>query len=214
MFPIVGMLLGLVIVIVSLLVHPFLGVIPFGGVLVGVDVVITGGLHLDGVADCGDGLIAPLSREKRLLVMAEPQIGAFGAITVGTVLLLRFSYLSSSFGFGALIIGGYGLSRAIMALLVISQKPARSNSMIGVFGLTKESETKSIMAVLIVEVVAIVAVMTLLEGARPLVGIVFGSLLAILVVWRARSCLGGVTGDVLGAAGVAFEVGFFLSAIR
>src|SRR5689334_15724319 len=40
-------------------------------------VALTGGLHLDGLADCCDGLLASTSVERRLEIMKDPHIGAF-----------------------------------------------------------------------------------------------------------------------------------------
>ena len=47
---------------------------------------LTGGLHLDGFADCCDGLLASVSAEKRLIIMKDPTVGTFAA--VGLILLL------------------------------------------------------------------------------------------------------------------------------
>ena len=41
-------------------------------------VAITGGLHLDGVADCGDGLPVEVPRERRLEIMKDSRLGTFG----------------------------------------------------------------------------------------------------------------------------------------
>ena len=66
-----------------------------GAIAVVADLALTGLLHFDGLADAGDGLLAPLTRERRLAAMADPAIGAFGALTVGAVLLLRFGAFAS-----------------------------------------------------------------------------------------------------------------------
>ena len=51
-------------------------------IAVGVDALLTGMLHLDGLADSGDGLVPPLPRARRLAVMADPAVGAFGLASV------------------------------------------------------------------------------------------------------------------------------------
>lgn len=48
-------------------------------------VAVTGGLHLDGVADCGDGLPIEVSRERRLEIMKDSRLGTFG----GTALIFQ-----------------------------------------------------------------------------------------------------------------------------
>ena len=51
-------------------------------------VVVTGGLHLDGVADCGDGLPIEVSRERRLEIMKDSRLGTFG----GTALFFNLAF--------------------------------------------------------------------------------------------------------------------------
>lgn len=64
-------------------------------VAVAVDALLTGLLHLDGLADSGDGLIAPMTRQKRLAAMRDPGIGAFGVVSVALVLLLRVAAITA-----------------------------------------------------------------------------------------------------------------------
>ena len=56
---------------------------------VGVDAVLTGMLHLDGLADSADGLLPPVERERRLAIMAAPDVGAFGMVVLVLVLAGR-----------------------------------------------------------------------------------------------------------------------------
>ena len=51
-------------------------------------VAVTGGLHLDGVADCGDGLPIEVSRERRLEIMKDSRLGTFG----GTALFFNLAF--------------------------------------------------------------------------------------------------------------------------
>jgi adenosylcobinamide-GDP ribazoletransferase len=56
---------------------------------------ITGGLHLDGLADSGDGLLCSLPREKRLTIMKDSRMGAMGGIALIIVLLGKYSCLAN-----------------------------------------------------------------------------------------------------------------------
>ena len=47
---------------------------------------ITGGLHLDGVADCGDGLLVEAPPARRLEIMKDSRLGTFGALALFFVL--------------------------------------------------------------------------------------------------------------------------------
>src|SRR5207247_3807182 len=84
------------------------------------DAALTGLLHLDGLADAADGLLPPLSRARRLKVMADPRLGAFGVAGLVIVLLGRLG------GFASLLprqlaVGGVWLcSRTDMGDQVVS----------------------------------------------------------------------------------------------
>lgn len=63
-----------------------------------VDALVTGGLHLDAVADTADGLAARRPPAETLAVMRDPGIGAAGATALGVVLLGRFVLLAALLG--------------------------------------------------------------------------------------------------------------------
>ena len=70
------------------------------------DLVITGGLHLDGLADCCDGLLGSAMPERRLEIMKDPHLGAFGGIGLILTLLVKavtLSFLPSSSGWGIIL---------------------------------------------------------------------------------------------------------------
>ena len=62
-------------------------------IVVGADLALTGLLHIDGLVDSADGLLPHLERDRRLAVMREPSVGAFGIATAAVVLLARFAAL-------------------------------------------------------------------------------------------------------------------------
>jgi adenosylcobinamide-GDP ribazoletransferase len=62
--------------------------------LVVLAIALTGGLHLDGVMDTADGLATP-EQARRLAVMADSRMGAFGGMAAIAVLLLKVSALSA-----------------------------------------------------------------------------------------------------------------------
>ena len=88
---------------------------------VAADLVLTGMLHVDGLADSADGLLPHLSRERRLQVMSEPDIGAFGLAATLAVLLLRFAAFGALRPDIALVVGVWCVSRSLMvaAMLVL-----------------------------------------------------------------------------------------------
>src|SRR5438477_10532197 len=87
-FPLVGAALGLARGGIWWAAAQVWGAMVAAAVVVAADLGLTGLLHLDGLADAADGLLPHLPRARRLAVMAEPGVGAFGVGAVGAVLLL------------------------------------------------------------------------------------------------------------------------------
>ncbi len=174
-------------------------------IVVAADLAATGMLHVDGLADCGDGLLAHLPRERRLSVMAEPQVGAFGVITVGATLLARFAALSALRPSPRLLAGLWCLSRSAMALTVRSQPYARPEGGLasGFAGNTKT---------LAPGFAAAAGLLLSQKPKRGLAAFLAATAAAGGTVALARRRLGGYTGDVLGAAGVMGETAGLLVA--
>lgn len=93
-FPVVGALIGLILVIVHSIIHglttPFFQAV----ILVTLWIFLTGGLHMDGWVDCWDSLPAPVSPQDRLRIMKDSRIGTFGAISLISIFLLKVAALS------------------------------------------------------------------------------------------------------------------------
>src|ERR1700691_1861426 len=81
-FPIVGAGLGLLTGVIWGRARRMLSPLSAGVLVVAADVGLTGALHLDGVADTADGLLAHVPKRDRLAIMAEPDIGTFGAVAL------------------------------------------------------------------------------------------------------------------------------------
>lgn len=87
--PLIGLMIGGILGICDLGMN-YLGlpVLTRSALVVGIWIVITGGLHLDGAMDTADGL-AVGNPEKRLEVMVDSATGAFGAMTAIALILLK-----------------------------------------------------------------------------------------------------------------------------
>lgn len=157
---------------------------------------LTGMLHIDGLADSADGLLPHLARERRLEVMAKPDIGAFGVTAVGSALLLQFAALSSMHPNVLLLVSVCAASRAMLAADLVLGRYARDEGLATAFrGGGRAMAT-------VVGLLGAAAVV-LAWGDAPAV---LGGLLAGLgVLALAHRRIGGYTGDVLGAALVVTE---------
>lgn len=163
-------------------------------------VVVTGGLHQDGLADCADGLGVRGDRERRLRVMRDPTIGTFGTLAlVLWVLLLTTSLaqLSTRDGVAALITAA-ATARFAALLHARWTRPARTDGLGSAF-------LPSWISVVVGGLTAVVVAVACDVTAAPFA--VLASLLvaAGVAAWSRRT-LGGRTGDTLGATVVITEV--------
>jgi adenosylcobinamide-GDP ribazoletransferase len=193
-FPLIGLGIGLVVaggeLAIGALFPPLLDAL----LTVTLWKLLTGGLHLDGLADCLDGLMGKVVAE-RLRIMRDSRIGAFGAIGLILFLLLEVaavSELAPGTRWRVLVVAP-AVARAATPLVAWVFPPATPFGQGAMFraGLTR----------------ARVAVAVVLGVAIP-VGVlgVAGVLVCVVVAaaclglgWFASRRLGGVTGDVLGA---------------
>ena len=79
-FPLVGLTIGGLLVGLNRLLEPWLTRPLTAALLITALAIVTGALHLDGLADVCDGLAARGSRERFLAVMKDSQVGAVGAV--------------------------------------------------------------------------------------------------------------------------------------
>jgi adenosylcobinamide-GDP ribazoletransferase len=109
--PLVGLLIGSLLVLVDQgLTWLNVPALTRSAVVVVSWVALTGGLHLDGVIDSADGLAVPDS-SRRLVVMAESTVGAFGVMAAVVLILLKTAALvdlSSWRGLVLPVVAGWG----------------------------------------------------------------------------------------------------------
>jgi adenosylcobinamide-GDP ribazoletransferase len=154
-------------------------------------VALTGGLHLDGLADCCDGLFASAAPARRLEIMKDPHVGAFGVIGLILTLFLKaaaLASLTSVSSFGILLAASLARWCILPAGLLPLARPSGMGSDF-VAGFQRSSIVWSGIVPL---------TLAILLGWRGILASVAGLAAAGLVLWLAKSRIGGVTGDVFG----------------
>ena len=177
-------------------------------------VLLTGGLHLDGLADTADGVFGGWTRERRLEIMRDSQIGTFGVIALVLVLLLKFAALSTLcahsnpsvvlFSFPAAAM----LSRYTMVLSAglapyARRGPGTGRSFVGAIG-PAHAAVSTLFVIIVFGGLAAVPLAPFdarVWLAAPLLPALVAA--ALTVLFRAK--LGGLTGDTLGAVGECTE---------
>jgi adenosylcobinamide-GDP ribazoletransferase len=175
------------------------------------DLAVTGMLHFDGLADSADGLLPHLDRDRRLQVMREPTVGAFGVVAVVFVLLSRWAVLSIVRPAPLLLAALWCLSRTSMGAVVNRVAYAREGS-----GLAVAFQGSRLPFVSVIIAVGLAAGAAALWSVRAGPAAAGASLVAFAaVITFAQRRLGGYTGDVLGAAGLIGEtVGLLVAAAK
>lgn len=175
-------------------------------VVIAADLALTGMLHVDGLVDAADGLLPHLPPDRRLEVMAEPTVGAFGVIVALAAGLLRYSALIVMTPNVALLAAVWCASRTVMAVTARHVPYARPHGLASAFlGDTPNGMASDLYGIPLAVGVAIV-------GGPRAVGAVFAALIGgAAVVNLARARIGGFTGDVLGAAGYVGETAALLA---
>lgn len=176
-------------------------------------VAVTGGLHLDGVADCGDGLPVEVSRERRLEIMKDSRLGTFGGTFLFFNLLLKTAAIGC-LATRALTPWEIVLPCALAGLLARTQifiamrfPSARPGGMGDAF---RQGTTWWHAAVAVG--VALGACLLLGESGWVALATALGASLAVLFYAARR--LGGVTGDVFGWSVETVEWAVLLSFCR
>jgi adenosylcobinamide-GDP ribazoletransferase len=183
------------------------------------DLTATGMLHFDGLVDSADGLLPPMSRERRLAVMARPDTGAFGVGAGVSILVTRFAALGALRP-GVLLLGGlWCLSRTVMAIVARTQKYARGEEGLAQAFQAPAGATAAKRARRLAPLGAgLVLAAALLLLWRPAAGAAAGAAALVAAgatVVLARRRIGGYTGDVLGACGLLAETaGLIVAAAR
>jgi len=94
-FPLVGLLMAYLLWFLLLVLTPLIPQLALAALLVVALVILTGGLHLDGLMDSCDGLFGGNTPERKLEIMRDSSVGSFGVLGGASILLLKFALLAS-----------------------------------------------------------------------------------------------------------------------
>jgi len=210
LFPVVGALVGTAVALVGIGLENTLTPFLAAGVAIAFEALVTGGIHLDGLADASDGLGAR-TRERALKIMGEGPVGAFGATSLVFDLLLKtgaIAVLLAADDTLVLVAAALALGRAAPLLLAWALPYARSGEGSGRI-LTDRTPAWSLGGGLALALVLVTALL----GLRAVALLTGAAMATLLVAVAARQRLGGVTGDVLGAGIELATTGSLLAAV-
>lgn len=224
-FPMVGLLVGLAGGGVFMAASGLgLGISSAALLAMATQVLLTGALHEDGLADMADGFGGGRDRARKLEIMRDSRIGTYGVVALVLVLGLRFSALqelasnllsisdeidenvgSQNSAIIIALIAAGALSRAAMVAVWYLLPPARSD------GLAAGSGTVPFGAALTAALLAMAIAYLMLPGFAFLVACATVAALTLTVAGLAYWQIRGHTGDVLGATQQVTEIGALLA---
>ncbi len=197
-FPFVGVIIGAAQVIWFLVCTKyFSGEMIWTFLSVLINILITGGIHLDGYMDTMDAIHSYGTRQKKLEILKDAHIGAFAVIAMAAYLLFYAGMISQIAPSSVLMYAGtFVLARILSGLSVVCFKNARGDGMLYAFSQTAQKRT--VRAALVAELLLYCAVMVFLCGPGELV--VCAASLGVFLYYRHRAYqeFGGITGDLAG----------------
>ena len=208
-FPLMGWIVAAVCALVYMATEFFLGssIAVLLSMIAGI--LTTGAFHEDGFADVCDAFGGGWTKEKILDIMKDSRIGAYGAIGIILLLLLKFTTLSAMpfTQMWMILLAAHSFSRLCAVLLVATSQYVRENDDAKAKPLAKSITAKEIIP-------------AVLFGLLPLlffqrIEIIYALILPLLGTFFLRryfhKWIGGYTGDCLGATQQVTEVLFYLS---
>jgi len=195
-FPVVGLLVGILMAILDqVLCSLFPGLLVPSALLVIAMITVSGGLHLDGLADSADAFMSSRPKEQMLEIMKDSRCGPMGVLTISALLLLKFSALASLEGDWRMptIILMPLAGRTALVLKTVGLNYVRESGLVSLF--QKESHYgQGVASALLLGVSAF-----FLLGSAGLWVVMACLFVTWLFALYCRAKLGGLTGDTLGA---------------
>jgi adenosylcobinamide-GDP ribazoletransferase len=203
-FPVVGLVLGAILWLSGIL----WSLLPFPQwnsgcalLLVILDVLLTRGLHLDGLADWADSM-GSFDRDRRLAIMKDTGTGAFGTIAIILCLMTKWIALERIISSGALfwIMPVMIISRAMMVELITTMSYARSGEGMARPYVDNATGNKRILSFIIA------LALCLLFGPIGVGLFLLAWIIIIILRIYFRRQFGGITGDLLGTTDEIIEI--------
>ena len=178
--------------------------------------LITGAFHEDGLSDFADGLGGGFTREKALAIMKDSSIGAYGAISLILVLLLKYQSLlalcETNLLLGsAALIASHAASRLMAASIMATHDYVREDDSARAKPAAQRPGAASGAIALATGIAALLPLYATGASATQLAGAIAAAVaMRTYLAWRLTRRLGGYTGDCLGAVQQLTEVSFYL----
>lgn len=212
-FCIVGIALGFLHLAVYQAFSSLTNILPLIGlILSALNYMLTGALHLDGMADTADAFGIRRERQRTLDILKDSHLGTFGVTAIVFIVLWRVIVYQSLVEHERflVIIPCMALSRTVQGILLSILPYARDNT-----GKAFAFSGKPVYGIfLFLELIVLQTIFYLYSGSvlsilPTLVGLLFTVPVALIYLQRIQ----GITGDGIGASNEVFELTFLTAAM-
>ncbi|MGI6639758.1 MAG: adenosylcobinamide-GDP ribazoletransferase [Desulfobulbus sp.] len=214
--PLVGLLVGIPAALTMLVAAPILGNVLAAFTAVTVLIIVTGGLHLDGIGDTADGLFSCRPREEMLTIMRDSTLGANGVTAIILAIVFKLLLLSALPTGTAVIALLAAPLTARMALTWHAAVAPYARSETGLGEFVNQVGLSQALAASLVALVLLTPILLFLQVSWVVYLFTLGSIVVatiLIAVLFARSLVkkvGGITGDTIGATIELCETGTLL----
>ena len=214
-FPLVGLFLGGLAAGVVVLLPSSLSFLTQALLVVGMGMLLTGGFHEDGLGDTADALGGAYDREGVLRILKDSRIGAFGALAILIVVVLRISLLAdleTEMWIGLLL--GQSISRAISVLqLAMIPYARREDEKSKSRDVAISGPKQAFSAIFWITTILLGSVYLGLSTSAAIAVIACSMLVLLILSWRFYRRLRGITGDFLGCTQQISEVAILFALV-
>ena len=197
-FPVVGVAVGAVTYLWYVLSAMMpVGIIFRTVVLVLIPIIISGGIHLDGLLDTADALSSWQTKERRLEILKDSHAGAFAIIVCCCYFLATFGIWTEADLKSVIVLSlGFALSRALNGFGISTFPCAKNSGLVATF--SSGADRKTCRTVLLVESAICIFFMILLDWRRGVIAAATAIIVCLACRRMADKKFGGITGDIQG----------------
>ncbi len=207
-YPLIGLLIGALLAALAWVLNGVPALLG-AALLLTAWVALTGGLHLDGLADSADAWVGGLGdRDRTLAIMKDPHCGPAAVVVIVLLLLIKFVALHASIIAGtweALLLAPI-LGRAVLPILFLTTPYVRCQGLGTALANHQPRGSRLIIA-------ATVAALVVISGITTIWLIMTTALVFFLMRRMMRRRIGGCTGDTAGALVEVTETAVLLTAV-
>ncbi len=216
-FPVVGLIIGIIEYLLWILGRSvYASSMLKACIFIAIPLMVTGGIHADGFIDTADAFCSFQDKEKKLEIMKDPHVGAFGILRFVILLLIYMGFSHQAFEVCVrrqfyCIFAAFILTRSLSGLAAVTLKSAKAEGTLQSF--IKDSNRNMAAGILACQAIVIFIFMFIANWKTALGFLICSVLVYIYYIHRTSKQLGGITGDTEGWYLCIQEAAYMVTAV-